>query len=220
MSGHYRDQLSDQPLDFAIIKDELIHGGFRDFRKLEIEHDPLVGEGRIGPMDREYLATGPVVVILPYDPKRDAIVVIRQFRLAAALATPNPAALELPAGMVDPEEDTATAAARELTEETGLQALAIEHCFSMLPAPGVTNEHGHVYLAIVDADGLAESAGLDDEHEDIRPILAPVDALIAAVDDGWVQNGYLIACTHWFARKGRPRAQALQGTLFDSDDNA
>ncbi|MBP0615987.1 NUDIX domain-containing protein [Jiella mangrovi] len=220
MSGHYRDQLHDQPLGFEIVQDSLIHQGFRDLRKLTIEHESLDGSGRIGPMEREYLATGPVAVIVPYDPARDAIVVIRQFRLAAALDTANAAAVELPAGMVDPGENIAEAAARELEEETGLPALAIERCFAMLPSPGLSDEHAHIFLAIVDAGQLGQSAGKDEEDEDIRPILAPVDELIAAVDDGRVQNGYLITCTHWFARKGRARAKALQGTLFDSEDNA
>ena len=219
MSGHYRDQLSDQPLGFEILEEAMLHRGFRDLKKLTIEHDALDGAGRIGPMEREYLATGPVAVIVPYDPARDAIVVIRQFRLAAALGTPNAAALELPAGMVDPGENIAEAAARELEEETGLAPLAIERCFLMLPSPGLTDEHAHIFLAIVDAGKLETSAGKDDEHEDIRPILAPVDDLIAAVDDGRVENGYLVACTHWFARKGRARAQALQGTLFDDESD-
>ncbi|TFF19783.1 NUDIX domain-containing protein [Jiella endophytica] len=219
MSGHYRDQLSDQPLGFEIQKEELIHRGFRDFKRLTIEHDSLDGAGRVGPMTREYLATGSVAVTLPYDPARDAIVVIRQFRLAAALDTPNAAAVELPAGMLDPGENIAEAAARELEEETGLAPLAIERCFSMVPSPGLSDEHATIFLAIVDAGSLGERAGIDEEHEDIRPILAPVDDLIAAVDEGRVENGYLITCTHWFARKGRARAQALQGTLFDSESD-
>ena len=57
-----------------------------------------------------------------------------------------------------------------------------------------------------------------DEDEDIRPILAKVDDLVAAVDDRRVENGYLIACAHWFARLGRSRAQALLGTLDGPED--
>ena len=98
---------------------------------------------------------------------------------------------------------------RELAEETGLVAQAVERCFTMLPSPGLTDEYAYVFLAIVDTSALSTSAGLADEHEDIRPIAAPADALIAAVDEGRVENGFLIACTHWFARKGRARATAL-----------
>ncbi|MCB8839696.1 NUDIX domain-containing protein [Aurantimonas sp. VKM B-3413] len=217
-AGHYRDQLSDQPLGFALESNDLLHDGFRQFRAVTLSHDALDGETTIGPIRREYLDTGPVAVIIPYDPELDAIVVIRQFRAVAALKLPNPAMLELPAGMVDDGESIQVAAARELEEETELAPRAIERCFRLLPTPGLTSEEAVVFLAIVDASNLGKSAGKADEDEDIRPILAKVDDLVAAVDDGWVENGYLVACTHWFARRGRPRAQALLGTLPEEDE--
>jgi len=217
-TGHYRDRLDDQPIETELVSDELLHGGFRDFKVATLRHARLAGEGMIGPVRREYLHTGSVVVVIPYDPVLDSIVVIRQFRLAAALKTECGAALELPAGMVDAGESIEAAARRELTEETGLVPQAVEDCFRMLAAPGLTDEHATIFLALVDASNLATSAGNADEDEDIRPILAKVDDLVAAVDDRRVENGYLIACTHWFARLGRSRAQALLGTLDGPED--
>jgi len=217
-TGHYRDRLDDQPIETELVNDELLHAGFRDFKAATLRHARLEGDGMIGPVRREYLHTGSVAVIIPYDPVRDSIVIIRQFRLAAALKTECGAALELPAGLVEPGETIDAAATRELTEETGLAPLAMESCFRMLAAPGLTDEHATIFLALVDASDLASSAGNADEDEDIRPILAKVDDLIAAVDDRRIENGYLIACAHWFARLGRARAQALLGTLDGEDD--
>lgn len=216
--GHYRDQLADQHLDFRIVATETLHDGFRPFQATTLTHERLDGEGELGPLRREYLATGEAVVVIPYDPARDAIVVIRQFRIAAALVLDLAAALELPAGLVDPGEDCEAAALRELEEETGLVARAIERCYRILSSPGLTTEHATIYLAIVDTADLTDSAGKDDEHEDIRPILAKVDDLIAAVDDGRIENAFLVGCAHWFARKGRARAQVLSGTLDREDD--
>ena len=204
-----RDALRDQPLDVVIERRERLCEGFRPFEAVTVRHASIDGKRSVGPLRREFMATGSVVIVVAFDPRLDVIVVIRQFRIGAALKTPNAAPLELPAGLVDEGETPEEAAGRELFEETGLRAAALECCFTMLPSPGLTDEYAFVHLALVDASRLADAAGLAHENEDIRPIAADVDALVEAVDEGRVENGYLIACIHWFARKGRARAEAL-----------
>ncbi|KQT44494.1 NUDIX hydrolase [Aureimonas sp. Leaf454] len=211
--SHYRDALADQPLDLGPIRRERLHDGFRPFERMTLTHRSIDGTREVGPLSREILSTGSVAIVVPYDPVLDAIVVLRQFRIGAALKTPNAAAIELPAGLIDEGEPADAGAARELKEETGLEALAIERCFTMMASPGLTDEYAIVFLALVDASDLADRAGLADEHEDIRPILAPVDALIEAVDAGRCENGFLIACTHWFARLGRAHAASLRADI-------
>ncbi len=55
--------------------------------------------------------------------------------------------LELPAGKLDPGEDPARAAARELEEETGWRAGKVEKLVSILTTPGFSDEVLHLYLA-------------------------------------------------------------------------
>lgn len=209
MSDIYRQRLEDQPLDFTIEKDERLHAGFRALDAVTVRHAPL---GRDEPVlaRREFLRSGLAAIIIPYDPVRDEIVVIRQFRIGAALTSGKAAALELPAGLVDEGENPIEAASRELEEETGLVTHAIAPAYTILSSPGLCDEVACFFLALVDADALQGHGGKLDEQEDIIAIRAPVDALIEAVDAGSIENGFLVSAAHWFARHGRQQARLLQ----------
>lgn len=215
MTASDRRRLADQKLDFAVTAEERLADGFRPLDRLFVSHDSLDGSRRFEGVRREVLRAREAAIVLPYDPDTDEIVVIRQFRIGAALKTPNAAALELPAGLLDGDEKASVAAVRELREETGLEALATASLFSTLTSPGLCDEVAHYFMCIVDTRLLPLTAGLADEHEDIIPIAAPADALIAAMDDGFIANNLLITALHWFDRKGRPMARVLADGIDD-----
>ncbi|MCO6411651.1 MAG: NUDIX hydrolase [Thiogranum sp.] len=54
---------------------------------------------------------------------------------------------ELPAGKIDPPEEPAQTAQRELQEEAGLTARSWQHLGSFLSTPGFCDERIHLYLA-------------------------------------------------------------------------
>ncbi|MEF2070765.1 NUDIX domain-containing protein [Consotaella aegiceratis] len=209
MTDFNRDDLSDQSLDWEEEGRKRVYDGFRPVEEVILSHRALANGEMLGPMHRQVLLTSLVTLVIPYDPVLDAIVVIRQFRLGAAMRLGHAAMLELPGGMVDEGEFPQEAARRELEEETGLRAKTLAPGYEIMAAPALTDELAMVFLAIVDASTLAESAGNHHEHEDIRPIAARVDDLIRAADDGRIVNGYLVGGLNWFARKGRAMAATL-----------
>ena len=70
------------------------------------------------------------------------ILLLRQYRYAAEQYL-----YEVPAGRLDPGESPRDCAVRELREETGCTATAVEYLFTMYTTPGFTDERIHVFLA-------------------------------------------------------------------------
>lgn len=68
----------------------------------------------------EVLRRGGAVAIVLYDPDRDCVVLVEQFRLPALLAGSSPWQLEAAAGLIDTDETPEAVAIRETREETGL----------------------------------------------------------------------------------------------------
>jgi ADP-ribose pyrophosphatase len=81
------------------------------------------------------------VVMVPVDPD-GGIWLVRQYRHAAGREI-----LELPAGTLEPGEDPAACAGRELREEIGMAAGGILHIGGFFLAPGYATEFMHVFLA-------------------------------------------------------------------------
>jgi ADP-ribose pyrophosphatase len=70
------------------------------------------------------------------------VVLIRQYRHAVGEFL-----WEIPAGTLEPHEGPIECARRELVEETGYEASSFDKLAEILPAPGYTDEHIHIFLA-------------------------------------------------------------------------
>lgn len=81
------------------------------------------------------------VIIVPIDHAGN-VIFVRQYRHAASVEM-----IELPAGTLEPDENPADCAAREIREETGFAADQIKEIGTFYLAPGYSTEYMHVYLA-------------------------------------------------------------------------
>ena len=104
---------------------------------------------------------------------------VRQYRVALGRMT-----LEIPAGKIDPKEDPATCAARELTEETGLVAERLIPIAMSCSAPGFTNEKTRIYYA----DGISQHPAHPDPDEFVDVVWVPLDEVLAAVRAGIIED--------------------------------
>ena len=169
--------------------------------------------GDMGPATgRAVFVSGDAVTVLPYDPVRDRVLVIEQFRVGAmARGDAQPWLLEPIAGRIDPGESPEDAARREAVEEAGLTLGALVPVASYYPSAGAKTEFLYSYLAIADLpDAVAGVFGLAEESEDIRSHILPFAELMALVSSGEANTAPLILSALWLERE-RPRLRAEAG---------
>jgi len=142
-----------------------------------------------GPLSWELLRRGRAVAVIPYDPVRDTVVLIEQFRLPALAAGLAPWLVEVAAGLADGAETDEEVAIRETREETGLAVTALARAGRFMPSPGVSDETITLFAGRVDAEaGEAGQAGLVEEGEDIRVFALPAEEAFALPSHGRVVN--------------------------------
>ena len=97
--------------------------------------------------------------------------------------------LELPAGKLDEGEDHRVAAARELSEETGLEAGELTYLGCILASPGFCTEKLHMYLA----RDLSRAQSHPDDDEFLNIVTMPFEELVQKVMDGTLEDAKTVA---------------------------
>ena len=154
-----------------------------------------------GPILRAAFTSGDAATILPYDPKRDAVLLIEQFRAGPqARRDPRPWCLEAVAGRCDPMEDDAATVRREALEEAGLTLGRIERIGGYYPSPGTMSEYITAFVGEADLAGAGGEHGLAVEDENIRAFVVPRATALEAVASGEVNNAPLLISLLWLEK--------------------
>lgn len=106
------------------------------------------------------------------------VILVEQFRVPLGRRT-----IELPAGLVgdhDADEDTMSAATRELEEETGYRAAQLEEVGEFYSSPGMVTEAFTLFRA-TDLEKIDDGGGVGDENIIVhRVAIAAIEPFIAA----------------------------------------
>jgi nudix-type nucleoside diphosphatase (YffH/AdpP family) len=151
------------------------------------------------------------VTVLPYDPGRDRVLLIEQFRPGPfARSSRTPWLLEAIAGRIDAGETPEDTARREAREEAGLEIAQLIRIAGYYPSPGAKAEYLHSYLGLSDLpDDAGGLGGLASEEEDIRSHVLSFETLMALVASGEIDNAPLLLSAMELSR----RREALRAAL-------
>jgi len=176
-------------MHYKFINKRSLYNGFFRLDAYTVEHERFDGGKQT--VVREHLERGDAVAVLLYDPVRDAVLFIEQFRIGPAVRNDvkeqDAWLIEIVAGMVDEGETPEACARRECVEEAGYAPEALQLLGCYYATPGGSSERIYLYLGKVDADKPCGSGGgLDEEHEDIRTLWVEREQAMQ-----WVYEGHI-----------------------------
>jgi ADP-ribose pyrophosphatase len=186
--------MSERKIDI-IEKTTAFQGYFR-IDRYRLRHSLHLG-GMSGEITREVFERGHAVAVLPFDPVRDELVLIEQFRIGAHAAGQDPWMTEIVAGIIDEGESVRSVAERETEEETGLTAEELWPMVRYLVSPGGATESVEMFLGRVDSTKAGGIHGLDHEDEDIRVFTLPFAEVSDFVESGRADNAMTLVALQW-----------------------
>ena len=135
-------------------------------------------------ISREVFRPGDGAVVLPVDPGRGTVLLVRQLRAPAMVNGEGPELVEAIAGMVEGDTPEATAR-KEAQQEAGVRLHALRLWHTLYPSPGATAERVHLFLAEYgEADRTTAGGGLEAEGENIEVLELPLADAVAMLRRG------------------------------------
>lgn len=196
--------------DYIIKARDNIYSGFFRIDQYQLKHRQFDGSWS-DDFQRDVFERGDAVILMPYDPVADKVILIEQFRIGAIRSNSDPWQLEFVGGMFGKDESRTDVAIREAKEEADIdiEPKNLVHMMDFLTSPGGTSEKLFLYMALFDSTKVADGtiAGLEEENEDILVHLLPREDALTLLSTGRIGNASTIIGLQWLAmnyQKYRP----------------
>jgi ADP-ribose pyrophosphatase len=155
--------------------------------------------GQSGILKREVFERGHAAAVLPYDPLRDEVVLIRQFRAGAFVAGRHPWTWEIVAGILEDGESPEQLIRREAVEEAALEICDAIPIHDVVLSPGACSETCATFLGRVDTAKAGGVYGLESEGENILVRVVPFSEARAMLDRDEIDNAIGVIALQWLA---------------------
>lgn len=182
--------------DVEIFEKTICFEGFFRLERYCLRHRLFNGDWS-RPIVRELFERGHAAAVLPYDPVRDEIILIEQFRAGALSAKDGPWLLEIVAGMIEPAETAEQVIKRESIEEAGCVITDLIPLYHYFVSPGGTTEHLALFCGRVNATDAGGLHGAIDEDEDIKVHVISFNSALTLLMTGKINSASAIIALQW-----------------------
>lgn len=196
MSSFKRSPVTFGKDDVEIIARETRYKGFFSIIAYRFRHRLFNGE-MSAEVVREVFERGHAAVLLPYDAKRDEVVLIEEIRIPALDSSDTPWLLEMVAGIIEEGETVEDVARREALEEANIVVKRCKPAVNYLASPGGTSERLSIMVGEVDATTAEGIHGLEAENEDIRVHVVSREQAYRWVEEGAIDNAASVIALQW-----------------------
>jgi ADP-ribose pyrophosphatase len=196
-----------EPGSWEIVDRREVYRGFFSLDVVRLRHRLFAG-GWSPVLQRELFRTRRAVVVLPYDPVRDMVVLVEQFRTGAIEMCDQPWMLEACAGLTEVGETAEEVGRRECLEECGLEPRRLALCCEYAASPGAMTERVTVFVGEVTAPEQGAIFGVATESEDIRTHVLPLAEALQLFRAGRIIAVTAVTSLLWLqANRERLRAE-------------
>ena len=182
----------------VVLEQTVAYDGHFKIIRYRLRHRLFAG-GMSRELTREVFERGHAVAVLPFDPARNQVVLIEQFRAGALGVVDDPWLLEPVAGIIESGESAPEVARREAAEEAGLELLDLVPACTYFASPGGSTETCQVFIGRVDAEGAGGIHGLVDEGEDIKVRVVDLDSALEGLGGERIHAATTVIALQWLA---------------------
>ena len=187
-------------LNIHVIKDKILSENY--FLLRNMTHELTRRDGSVVRHKREVYDRGNGATVLLYNPNKQSVVLVRQFRVATWVnGNPDGMLIETCAGLLD-NDAPEVCIRKEAIEETGYQVGEARKVFELYMSPGGVTELIHFFIAeYSEAQRANRGGGVDDE--DIEVLELPFVRALEMVASGEIQDGKAVILLQYLQNPGR-----------------
>jgi ADP-ribose pyrophosphatase len=146
---------------------------------------------------REIIHHPGAVAVLPV--YGESVILVRQYRHAI-----KDYLLEIPAGLIEPQENPEETARREVEEETGFAVNDLKKLAELYSSPGTTDEVLHLYLASVKPS--SNQKNMPDQDEKIDVLIMHQDEFLRLAERGELKDSKTLIAALFLAKSLKDEA--------------